>query len=611
MSAGTHTNLVGVKVDGRPLPPTVKPLLVEAWVDTSVNVPAAFQLTFRDPHRRVVPLLNARIGAEVELRAYAAGRDGGKPIFTGEVTALEADFDATGKYTVLRGHDPSHRLLRNRRVAGYVNQTASDIARKLAARNGLKVGRIDSTKVVYEQISQANVTDWEFLARLARENDVEMYCDDEGKFRFVEPKPASGAPGAGTKAAQNHYVLEFGVNLLRCRTGITASDQVQEASARGWDMTAKRTLTARKSAARSPELAIGSTPGQAASAFGKATLTETEIPYDSQREVTGAADGLAADVSSAFAELEALVRGDPRLRPGLPVALNGIGRPFEGKYTVTAVRHMFSGGERYECLVTVSGEQHRSLFGLASGGGSTAPAPRLPGVAIALVTDVKDPRRLGRVKLRFPWLDEEYVSDWTRVMQFGGRRGGSLIMPEVNDEVLVAFDRGALDHPYVIGGLYNGIDRLPAYQRMPVVGAGGKINWRALASRTGNRLELRDAPGRKGVTLATGDDRMTIEMNQTGTRLSVDSKGIVTITGATAVQVRAGTNLALNAGGAVSISAGGSVNISAGGAVNTSAAGVLNLSAGGVLTAKAAGAVTVAGVSVALTGITTTNGRPF
>ena len=546
MSKGTYTNQLGVTIDGRALPPAQKRALVEGWVDTSVNVPASFQLTFRDPHRRVLAQLGVKIGSEVVLRALAVGRDGGKPLCTGEVTALEADFDGTGKFSVVRGHDRGHRLLRNRRVEGYQNMTASDIARKLAARNRLKIGRIDPTRTPYEMITQPNVTDWAFLTRLARENGVEVYFSDEGEFRFVEPKPASGAPGAGAKAESSPYVLQFGVNLLRCRSGVTAADQVNDVRVRGWDVRRKREVTARASATANDELDIGLTGSTAIAPFGTAELVETGVPYDTHAQVKEAAQALAADVSGAFAELEAEVRGDPKLRPGLPVALNGVGRPFEGRYTVTTARHVFLAGERYETWLTVSGRQHRSLFGLASGGAAPA-APRLPGVATAIVTDIQDPRRQGRVKLRFPWLDDTYVSDWARVVQFGGVRGGGLLMPEVNDEVLVAFDRGALDHPYVLGGLYNGVDRLPRYRRLPVVGTSGRVNWRSVASRTGNRIEFVDAPGRRGVKVSSGDDRMTVEMRETGTRLTVHSDGSVEISGNRAVTIKAPT-VRVNAG---------------------------------------------------------------
>ena len=112
-------------------------------------------------------------------------------MLTGEVTALEVDADASGKFTVVRGYDPGHRLLRHRRVAGYPNMTASDIVRRLAGRNKLSLGKVEATRTVYELATQPNITDWDFLPRLAQENDVHVSFDPKGKFQFGKLDPAS------------------------------------------------------------------------------------------------------------------------------------------------------------------------------------------------------------------------------------------------------------------------------------------------------------------------------------------------------------------------------------------------------------------------------------
>jgi uncharacterized protein involved in type VI secretion and phage assembly len=79
------------------------------------------------------------------------------------------------------------------------------------------------------------------------------------------------------------------------------------------------------------------------------------------------------------------------------------------------------------------------------------------GVEIAVVTNVNDPDQQGRVKICFPWLPGKPESDWARVAQPAAGPGrGFYWVPAVNDEVLVAFERGAPNHPYVIGSLWNG-----------------------------------------------------------------------------------------------------------------------------------------------------------
>ncbi|MEU3336361.1 VgrG-related protein [Streptomyces sp. NPDC006668] len=597
MVQSAFSNVVDVKIGGAKLPPEFAPDLVDSYVDQGVGVPAAFRLTFRDPYRLLLGKLNITFGTKVVFAPVADGEGAGDPLLTGEVTGLEADYDGTGSYTVIRGYDLGHRLLRQRRVAAYRNQSASDIARKLAAKDGVPIGRIESTKTVYEFISQSNVTDWDFLARLADENEMVMSVDADGKFQFVRPKSAAGAPSPDTDGDKSPFVLQAGHDILRLRAAVTAADQVGKVESRGWDVTTKKKLTATSPASSNPGITIGTSPGAAAGKFTSATLVETGTPYDKQNEVKFAADALADDVTGSFAELEVVARGNPKLRPGVPVALADVGVPFEGKYTVTSVRHVFGDGKHYESWVTVSGRQWRSLYGLASGGADTA--PRLPSVANALVTDVNDPLKQGRVKLQFPWLDDTYVSDWTRTVQMGGLGGGGIFPLDVNDEVLVAFDRGALDHPFVIGGLYNGRDKPTVVSDVPLHDTvRKKASRHTVSDREGNRMDLlsqKTGLRRQGVRLISGDKQLTINLDRTKTEITIDSKGSVTIKGSRSVSVEAGTDLSLSARRNLTIKSGAALSIQ-GGMVNVRAPEI-------GLTAT--GALNMTGTLTNLTGLTT------
>ncbi|HEV8320835.1 MAG TPA: phage baseplate assembly protein V, partial [Myxococcota bacterium] len=98
-------------------------------------------------------------------------------------------------------------------------------------------------------------------------------------------------------------------------------------------------------------------------------------------------------------------------------------------------------------------------------------------VVIGVCTNNKDPEGLGRIKVKFPWLEASEESHWARVCQFmtGGGRG-MWIIPEVDDEVLVAFEHGDVHFPYVLGSLWNGVDRPPSVSGL---NADGKNNIRA------------------------------------------------------------------------------------------------------------------------------------
>ncbi|MER6167966.1 VgrG-related protein [Streptomyces violaceorubidus] len=597
----SFSSIVEVKIGGAKLPDTIAPMLTDGWVDQGVNVPAAFRLTFRDPYHRLLGKLNVQFGTKVVITPIADGHGKGNPLLTGEVTGLETDYDGTGSFTVIRGYDYGHRLMRQRRVAAYRNQKASDIARKLVAMDGVSIGRIQATKGTYGFISQSNVTDWDFLARLADENKMIMYLDSQGKFRFVTPKPSAGAPSPNTDGDKSTFVLQAGHDILRLRAAVTAADQIGKVESRGWNVTTKKKITETAPATTDPGISIKWTPGTAAGKFKPGKLVETANPYDKQDEVQNAAKALAADVTASFAELEVAANGHPDLRPGVPVALADVGTPFEGKYTVTSVRHHFGDGVAYESWITVSGRQWRSLYGLASGGsGGTDPASatRLPSVANAIVTDVQDPLKQGRVKLQFPWLDDTYVSDWARSVQMGGVAGGGVFPMDVGDEVLVAFDRGALDHPFVIGGLYNGRD-VPTKSDVPLHdGLKKKAVRHTLSDRQGNRVDLlsqRTGGRKQGVRIASGNDRLVINLDRTKTEITVDSKGSVSITGSRSVSVEAGGDLSLSAGRALTIKSGGPISMRSGSVIGVNAGGALNLGAGGAATLSAGAATTISG----------------
>ncbi|MGP3967256.1 VgrG-related protein [Streptomyces sp. 6N223] len=615
----TFSSVMEITIGGNKLSDEVGRLLVEGSVDQGIGVPAAFQLTFQDPRREVFDLLKVEFGSEVVIAPVAGGKGAADPLLTGEVTALEAEFDkGAGSSAVIRGYDSGFRLMRQRRVVAYKNQTAASIVRKLAVQDGVPIGQIDPTGSPYEFISQSGVTDWDFLARLADDCEMDMSIDARGKLQFVKGKKASGAPSPTSQSDTNPALLRGGDDILRLQASVTAADQVKKVESRGWNVTTKKAITATKTIAANDGISIGSTSREATKKLKPATLVETRTPYDKDKEVQQAAKAFADDVTSSFAELEIVVRGKPKLRAGIPVALSNVGKPFEGKYTVTSVRHVFGNGDHYESWVTVSGRQWRSLYGLTSGGGGAADTEaRLPSVANALVTDVRDPLKQGRVKLEFPWLDDRYVSDWARVVQWGGKRGGGIFPMDVGDEVLVGFDRGALDHPFVIGGLYNGRDDPTPVTEPLYSGMRRRAARHTLSDRTGNRLDLLSPTsgraGTKGVRLATGNDQLKIFLDRTNTEITVDSKGTVSITGGRSVSVEAGTDLNLSArrkltldGQFLELRSRGYISLrSLAGPISMNAAGPFSVNSVGAFSANVGGVMSLTAPTISLKGITT------
>ncbi|MFE6766909.1 VgrG-related protein [Streptomyces sp. NPDC057689] len=547
-----------VEFDGRPLAAKFLNTLVEGYVDDSRTLPDLFLLRFRDPDRVLLRQTGLKIGSEVRLLARTGADTAPRPLLEGAVTALEVELDETGTFTLVRGLDESHRLLRGRRVASYQNMTLADICGQVAQRAGLKPGNVDVAGPVIEHIAQPNVTDWEFVRGLAEEAGAQAYVRD-GQLHITRPAEASGAPDSSARADRDPLVLELGTNLLRCRAGVSAAEQVSEVEVRGWDIGAKQPLVGRAPAGKSATLELGVTAAEVTEPFGEARFVVTDAAYGTQAQVDQAAKALAERIAGSFAELEAVIRGNPEVTAGSAVALNAVGAPFEGRYTVTTSRHVFDAVRGYETWITVSGQQERSLFGLTASGAAGG-GPRWSGLVSGTVTDTQDPEGSGRVKVRFPWLSEEYASDWARTAQSGGTGGGEAFIPEVGDEVLVGFEQGHLDRPYVLAGLYNGKDRPGgggAGASTPEAPGGGDlvdpttgaVNRRAFASRSGNQLELLDAAnGPQGVRLRTGDGKLTIDLDRRGTAVVINSDGSVTIEAKERVSVTAAKGVALDAG---------------------------------------------------------------
>ncbi|MFL9977623.1 phage baseplate assembly protein V [Paraburkholderia graminis] len=187
------------------------------------------------------------------------------------------------------------------------------------------------------------------------------------------------------------------------------------------------------------------------------------------------------------------------------------------------------------------------------------------GVALAVVTQNKDRDGMGRVKLRFPWFDQPRESVWARVaMPMAGNGRGFALIPEVDDEVVVCFERGDLRFPIVVGCVHGGKDKIP------FANEDGKNDKRVFRSRAGHELVFDD--GKKGsveLSLKDGkkvlidDDSVTVQ-DEKGNHFKIDSRSgaveisasgkltlkaaDVEITATATLKMQAGPTLALNAG---------------------------------------------------------------
>ncbi|GAB3374135.1 phage baseplate assembly protein V [Lysobacter rhizosphaerae] len=163
------------------------------------------------------------------------------------------------------------------------------------------------------------------------------------------------------------------------------------------------------------------------------------------------------------------------------------------------------------------------------------------GVAVAIVCENRDDSGLGRVRVTYPWHTTPHQSYWARVAtpMAGGRRG-IYFLPEIDDEVLVAFDRGDVRFPYVLGALWNGKDKTPENN------GDGRNNLRVIHTRSGHRLTFDD--GSKGLVRLELSDGKKLELDDDGIRLDDGSGNSLAIQSRDgSLSIRAATRLSISA----------------------------------------------------------------
>ncbi len=553
-------------LDGADLRDDLAALVCSVVVDTSLDRPDMVQVSLRDPGHDVLEQLNVRIGSTLAVSATRLGDGVQSELVQAEITALERDLGPGGSTAVLRGYDRSHRLSRGRRTATYNDVTDSDVVRQVADRAGVELGRVDRTSTTHEHLSQVNATDWEFLTARARETGHDLRVV-EGRLDWRRPTRAADAPDPSGAFDERTAPLQLkvGTNLVSFRPRVTAGSQVDDVTVRGWDPVSKQAVVGRATAATTTA-SVALRPADLSGPFGGAQHVSVTRPIASQTEADAAAEALADGLAGVHAEADGVATGDPRLRAGVAVSVGHAGWPFDGRYTLTSARHVYD-DTGYRTHLGISGRRERSTLRLTGG---AAPPSAVHGVVVALVTDVDDPDEAGRVKLSFPWLSGDYESWWARVAQLGaGSQRGAVWLPEVNDEVLVAFEHGDTRRPFVVGSLYNGVD-LPRLGDGLVDPSTGAVRRRGFVSRAGHRLVFLDDDAQSGAALLTGDDSLRIALKQTSTTIAISSDGAVTISGAQEVSVTSDGSISLEAGSTLTLKGSGGVSIDGGPQVEVS-----------------------------------------
>ena len=189
---------------------------------------------------------------------------------------------------------------------------------------------------------------------------------------------------------------------------------------------------------------------------------------------------------------------------------------------------------------------------------------RIYGIVVGIVTNNQDPDNMSRVKVKFPWLSDTDESYWARLATpMAGKDRGIYVLPDIDDEVLIAFEHGDVRFPYVLGALWNGQDNPPEQN------SDGKNNIRMIKSRSGHIIRLNDEEGKETIEIIDKSGKNSIAIDTANNAIAITSDKNITLKAtngtikleAQKVEIKSSTDTKIEASAGMDIKATGTMNV--------------------------------------------------
>jgi len=554
--SATDVSVVEVKANGTALAATWVDALSLVRVEESVHLPSQATLHFNDPWFNLFDMRTIHVGTPLTV----SFRHGGSAIlvFDGEVTSISMERGrGTLDELVVVAFDRGHRLHRQGHNRTFLKQTDSAIAQKIAGDHGLSAV-VTATTEQHEYVVQHGQTDYEFLRSRALRNGYQFWVSE--KQLHFKPRPlGSGSP----------VTVRWGEDLTQLRVRISAVDHRDEVTVRGWGAISKEAITSKATASAAPvSFTTASAKDQLrtdAQAFTAAKQATGHVPVDSANDAEALAKSMITRAVSSGILLRGECIGNPNIGAASEVTIAGAASSVNGTYLLTSVEHAFGAGIAYRTRFTCSGADSVELSELLAVNATAAgpvPGSQWGGLLAGVVTNVNDPEKLGRVKVKIPTLGDEVETRWARVASpGGGPTRGLELLPEVNDEVLVGFEFGDMQRPVVLGGLWNSKDALPEAAAV----ADGKVKKRTWKSRLGHTVEMTDDDSAPTLIITHSGQSTKIELTKDALNITTDKaltvKGKDVTVQATGDLSLKGQKVEVNASAGMTLKAGADMTI--------------------------------------------------
>ena len=471
--------------------------------------------------------------------------------FIGVITDVRIDNSIDGlNAVVLHAASPTIAMDGAIRNAHYYDKSASDIIGSIVGNYPVTVGKIESTKGTYKFDTQYRETDFEYVMRLAA---------GSGMFAWYSGRDFNLGPAGGEKTVE----LKWREDLGAFRIGLGTAPVEFKADVYNYEQ--KKTYSQdSKSISQDAVLSnISKTSPDASRKIYK------DSGFSSAPKMVGDAQTLDKTLKNerrkAMGSMITCVGQSivPELRVGSCARITGMEK-LDGQYWVTEVSHIFDESGKYHNTFLCapldiaypgvkqgrkdleSGEERKAETASVERVAATRKEP-VVGMHVARVVDLKDPDKLGRIKISYPWLDSEQTA-WVRmVVPHAGKDRGWYALPELDDEVLVGYEQGNTDHPIVLGCLYN-------KGNAPMQEAISSDNdVKMLMTRSGNKIVFNDKDGAEQIVISQKDGKNQIVLDISGPSITISTEGDISVKGKQNVTIEADQGITIKAASDVKI----------------------------------------------------------
>jgi uncharacterized protein involved in type VI secretion and phage assembly len=566
MPAIVNTPGCRVLVNGTALDPRTMAHILDVTVRDSLLLPDTAVVRFVDPDQEIVNDARWAVSNPLEVKFAGTQSDEYVATFNGEIVAIEPEYSNSGLIVSIRAYDKGWRLNRARRSKTYQDVTAGDMIKQIAGEEGLSLGTIERGDTKYDVFQQSMETNWEFCWRLARMHNCEFIV--QGKTCHFRKRKTETA--AETLVWQPSTGEE---PLLSFKPRLSGMGQVNSVEVRNNDPMSRALIagTANTPGMAHKSEAIESRAHAVTQLSVRGVVVSDRVAVNAQ-EATAIAQATLDRLASSFVEASGMTYGNPKVRAGTTVRLKNVHR-FSGEYVLSETTHRFAGGSgEYRTSFVISGRTSHRFRDLLQTNGHNDWGSNL---VIGIVTNNKETQpqsgaeaKLGRVKVKYPGLGDNIESGWARVaVPHAGVDRGMFFLPQVDDEVVIAFEHGDTRRPIVIGSLFNGRDKPPAELLATTESRGSKDPLFGIKTPHESFVE-----SKQKMTLRS-HEQMIVEIKKDGQ----NGTGDHTTTAAGKIEATADGEIKQTTKQAFTVDAGSSVSITGKGAVTIEGKGGVTL----------------------------------